>query len=110
MKLEAVPPGMIDWAGLPSTVLAGATGTAVERVRQLDDIRLRVVEYRPGYLADHWCAKGHVLFVLSGGLVIEHQDGSRYELGAGTSWHVADQMFPPHRVLSERGARVFIVD
>ena len=24
-------------------------------------LRVRMVEYSPGYLADHWCAKGHIL-------------------------------------------------
>ena len=47
---------------------------------------MRIVDYGAGYVADHWCAKGHILLVVSGALVIEHQDGGRYELAAGMSW------------------------
>ena len=64
----------------------------------------------PGYVADHWCPKGHVLFVIAGALAIEHRDGARYELSEGTTWHVADDAGAPHRVLCEQGATVFIVD
>ena len=30
-----------------------------------------MVEYSPGYAADHWCSKGHVILCLTGGLDIE---------------------------------------
>jgi hypothetical protein len=88
----------------------GATGTATARTRRFGDTQLRLVDYSAGYLADHWCDKGHVLLVVAGSLVIEHQDGRRYDLTAGMSWHVADDGAAAHRVVCEKGATVFIVD
>jgi hypothetical protein len=110
MNIADLPPGMIDWPRIARTVLAGEAGNASGRAQQLGDIQVRIVEYSAGYLADHWCHKGHILFVVSGALVIEHQDGSRYDLTPGTSWHVADNQGAPHRVVCAKGATVFIVD
>jgi hypothetical protein len=104
MKLEDMPVGAIDWSGMPAVEHPGETGTVT------GDTQIRLVDYSPGYVADHWCAKGHVIFVAEGDLVIEHQDGSRYPLAAGTSYHVADNDGSPHRVICEGGATVFIVD
>jgi hypothetical protein len=110
MRLRNVPLGTTDWSAIPPTVHRGVTGTATVRARQLGDIQLRVVDYGAGYMADHWCPKGHILYVLSGALVLEHDDGSQYSLAPGMSWHVGDDEGPPHRVTCESGARVFIVD
>jgi len=110
MKLEGMTLGATDWSTLPVTVHPGTTGSATARTRQLGDIQLRLVDYGAGYLADHWCAKGHILFVVAGSLVIEHQDGSRCALSPGTSWHAGDGDGPPHRVVCDTGATVFIVD
>jgi hypothetical protein len=110
MDLAGLPCGMIDWAGEPAVTVPGATGAATARTRQFGGIQLRLVDYSAGYLAGHWCDKGHVLFVVAGHLVIEHHDGNRYDLAAGATWHVADRGAPAHRVVCERGATVFIVD
>lgn len=101
---------MIDWANEPSETVPGETGAATARACRFGDTQLRLVDYSAGYLADHWCDKGHVLFVAAGSLIIEHRDGSRYDLAAGMSWHVADHGAPAHRVVCEKGATVFIVD
>jgi hypothetical protein len=110
MQFADLPQGVIDWSLLPSTVQPGIAGAATARSRTYGDIQLRVVEYGAGYIADHWCAKGHILFVIEGDLVIEHQDGTRYPLTRGMTWHVADENFPPHRVVCGNGAKVFIID
>lgn len=110
MRLKNLPPGAIDWANEPVAVQPGETGTAASRGRMLGGTQLRIVDYGAGYVADHWCGKGHILFVVSGELVIEHQDGNRYELARGMSWHAAGGEGPPHRVVSKDGARVFIID
>jgi len=110
MKLADVPQGMINWSRVPRSVQPGDSGTAAGRACAVGDIQLRVVEYSAGYVADHWCHKGHILFVMSGALVIEHQDGQRYDLTPGTTWHVADESGPAHRVVCEQGATVFIVE
>ncbi|HEV2955615.1 MAG TPA: hypothetical protein VGX95_05820 [Xanthobacteraceae bacterium] len=48
--------------------------------------------------------------MLAGELMIEHDDGRRFALSAGMSWHAPDDDGPPHRVVCEAGATVFIVD
>jgi hypothetical protein len=74
-------------------------------------VQVRLVEYGAGYLADHWCAKGHVIYVVVGTLSIDHEDGTpARNLAAGMSWCVGDGEGPAHRVRSETGATVFIVD
>jgi hypothetical protein len=110
MKLENLPIGAIDWSVVPAVVQPGESGTASARTRDLGAVKLRLVEYGAGYRADHWCAKGHLVHVVAGGLVIEHQDGRRFALGPGMSWHAPDDAGPPHRVLCDHGATVFIVD
>jgi hypothetical protein len=77
MKLIDVALGATDWTGEPASVQAGVTGSATVRARQLGDVQLRMVDYGAGYVADHWCHKGHVLTVVSGALVIAHQDAVR---------------------------------
>ncbi|WXH27691.1 hypothetical protein WA016_01616 [Myxococcus stipitatus] len=75
----------------------------------MGDIRVRLVEYTPGYVADHWCARGHILLVLEGTLLTELQDGRRFELGPMMSYQVADDD-GKHRSSTQTGARLFIVD
>ena len=62
-----------------------------------------------GYLADHWCEKGHILLCLTGDLETELADGRTFHLGPGMSYQVADRA-EPHRSSSETGATLFIVD
>jgi quercetin dioxygenase-like cupin family protein len=111
MKLTQMPEAVTDWTRTSMVTIAGASGAAQVRARQIGAVQLRVVEYSADYLADHWCSKGHIIYVISGALAIEHEDGtSAHLLQAGVSWHVADGATPAHRVRSETGARVFIVD
>lgn len=110
MKLVDLPCGMIDWVSVPRITHPGGTGHAAIRSRVFGDIQLRMVEYSAGYRADHWCDKGHILLVTEGAVTLEHRDGTRYELVAGATWHVADNGAAPHRVICEHGSIVFIVD
>jgi hypothetical protein len=109
MKLRDLPFTAIDWDALVPITHPGAPGTATWRTFERGDVRARVVEYAPGYVADHWCARGHVVFVLSGELVTELRDGRRVTLAAGQGYAVADDD-GEHRSSSPRGARLFIVD
>ncbi len=70
---------------------------------------MRLVEYTPGYLADHWCEKGHVLLCLEGELETELRDGRHFVLHPGMSYQVADRA-EAHRSSTLAGARLFIVD
>ncbi|MEG0996589.1 MAG: DHCW motif cupin fold protein, partial [Clostridia bacterium] len=49
-------------------------------------VRVRMVEYTAGYLADHWCVKGHILLCLEGELHTELEDGRRFVLRPGMSY------------------------
>lgn len=109
MKITDVPFGVTDWSDVPPTEHPGETGTASWRTREIGNIRVRMVEYSPGYLADHWCSRGHVLLVLEGELVTELEDGSAHVLRSGQSYQVADGAMP-HRSRTAGGARLFIVD
>jgi uncharacterized cupin superfamily protein len=110
MKLQRLPIGAVDWRKVPAVAHKGETGSATARARDLGGVQLRVVHYGAGYRADHWCAKGHIVHVLAGDLTIEHDDGRRFQLAAGMSWHAPDDDGPPHRVVCAAGATVFIVD
>ena len=87
----------------------GERGSALWRTRQFGDIRVRMVEYTPGYAADHWCVKGHILFCVEGELHTELKDGRKFVLKPGVSYQVADNA-EPHRSYTAIGAKLFIVD
>lgn len=100
----------IDWNAVAPTEHRGERGTAVWRAFQIGDLRVRMVEYSAGYVADHWCDRGHVLLVLEGEMESELKDGRRTILTAGSSYVVSDFGDAAHRSSSPRGARLFIVD
>lgn len=110
MKIPDLAFSIIDWSKIPAVEHAGETGAANWRTLMIDDIRIRVVEYSPGYLADHWCDRGHILYVLEGELETELRDGRRFTLTAGMSYQVSDFGDSPHRSSTLKGARLFIVD
>ncbi len=109
MDMKNIPFTVVDWTQVPVTEHPGVTGMAMWHTQQFGDIRVRMVEYTPGYMADHWCSKGHVLLILEGELVTELQDGRTYTLLPGMSYQVADQA-EPHRSHTGPGAKLFIVD
>ena len=109
MKIPELPFTVTDWASVPRTEHAGETGQAFWRTLNIGDLRVRMVEYTPGYLADHWCQKGHVLLVLDGELHTELADGRTVVLKPGQSYQVADGDLA-HRSRTENGAKLFIVD
>lgn len=109
MKMTDIPFGTTDWSGITPTQHPGITGLATWRTRQFGQIRVRRVDYSPGYVADHWCQKGHILFVLEGQLETELEDGRKFTMIAGQSYQVADGA-EPHRSSTTSGAKLFIVD
>jgi quercetin dioxygenase-like cupin family protein len=109
VKIEAIPFDTTDWSAITPTRHAGETGSATWQTREVGAIRVRMVEYSPGYRADHWCRKGHVLLVLDGELHTELEDGRRFVLRPGQSYQVADG-HEAHRSSTPTGARLFIVD
>ncbi len=109
MKIEGIPFEVTDWTGVGTTASNGRTGKAISREIDRGDIRLRLVEYSPGYESDHWCAKGHVVWVLEGDLRIELEDGKNFNLKGGMSFVVGDNV-AAHKAFSDSGAEVIIVD
>ncbi len=109
MRISELPFGVTDWSGVEKTVRAGETGEAVSRTRQFGVLRLRMVEYSPGYRADHWCRKGHFLLCLEGELETELADGRRFTLAPGMMYQVADDA-EAHRSSTRSGAKLYIVD
>ena len=109
MKIEQIPFGTTDWSTVTATTHPGETGTALWRTREFGAIRVRIVEYSANYLADHWCSKGHILFVLEGELETELADGRIILLKPGMSYQVADNA-EPHRSRTCDGAKLFVVD
>ncbi|MEZ5740057.1 MAG: DHCW motif cupin fold protein [Burkholderiaceae bacterium] len=109
MKMTDIPFGTTDWADVAETEHPGDSGSAYWRTRRFGDIRVRMVRYSAGYLADHWCEKGHILLCLEGELTTELRDGRVFTLRPGISYQVADAA-EAHRSSTATGARLFIVD
>ena len=109
MQMASIPFGTTDWSKVERTEHRGETGTAYWRTQTFGGIRVRMVEYTPGYLADHWCSKGHILLCLEGELHTELSDGRRFVLTPGLSYQVADGA-EPHRSHTSTGVKLFIVD
>jgi hypothetical protein len=109
MDMKNIPFGLTDWSQIDPTQHQGETGVATWRTLHFDTIRVRMVEYSPGYLADHWCRKGHILLCLEGELHTELADGRKFVLTPGLSYQVADDA-EPHRSHTQTGAKLFIID
>ena len=110
MKMSDIPFGTTDWASVAPTEHRGESGMATWRTREFGGIRVRMVDYSPNYLADHWCQKGHILLVLAGELETELDDGRRVILKPGQSYQVADGAEPHRSRTGPDGAKLFIVD
>jgi quercetin dioxygenase-like cupin family protein len=109
MKMSNIPFSITDWGQIEPVEHKGISGSAFWRTQQFGDIRVRMVEYTPGYIADHWCVKGHILLCVEGELHTELEDGRTYILKPGMSYQVADNA-EPHRSQTAVGAKLFIVD
>ena len=110
MKIPDLAFTVTDWSKLEAVAHPGEHGMAYWRTFAIGDLRVRHVEYAPGYLADHWCDRGHVLYVLSGEIESELKDGRRFLLSAGMSYQVSDFGDAAHRSFSPKGAVLFIID
>jgi quercetin dioxygenase-like cupin family protein len=109
MQMTDIPFQTTEWSRIEPTRHDGITGFALWRTKRHGGLRLRIVEYSPGYSADHWCEKGHILFCLEGELRTELLDGRVFRLTPGMTYEVSDGA-EPHRSSTTRGAKLFIVD
>ncbi len=109
MRIAGLPFGTVDWSSVEATSHRGERGVAHWRTRTFGDVRVRMLEYSPGYLADHWCSKGHFLLCLAGELITELADGRVFTLTPGMSYQVGDGA-EAHRSSTRGGATLFVVD
>lgn len=109
MDINNLPFCVTNWKDITPTQHAGDSGFALWHTQQFGAIRVRMVEYSAGYVADHWCKKGHVLLCLAGELHTELEDGRVFVLTPGMSYQVADNA-EAHRSSTTGGATLFIVD
>ncbi len=109
MNSKNIPFITIDWNTIPKTEYTGETGKAYWQTLQFEGLRVRIVEYTEGYLADHWCKKGHIVHCLEGEFTSELQDGSRFMLKKGMTYIVTDDL-SSHRSFSAHGVKLLIID
>jgi quercetin dioxygenase-like cupin family protein len=104
-----IPFHTIDWINIPKTEHKGATGTSIWQTLQFEGLRVRLVEYSAGYLADHWCQKGHFVHCLEGEFISEMENGETFRLTKGMTYIVSDNL-SSHRSVSENGVKLLIID
>jgi quercetin dioxygenase-like cupin family protein len=109
MPQSNIPFRVIDWTGIDKTEHPGQTGSAFWKTLQLPGLRIRIVTYSPGYLADHWCQKGHIVHCLEGELITEHESGERYVLKPGMTYVVSDNL-SSHRSIAQGEVKLLIID
>lgn len=109
MKIEGIPYTSIDWSKIPAEKHSGVTGEASWKVCNMGNFRVRLVEYSPGYEADHWCSKGHIIQVLEGEIHTKLKDGRVMTTKAGGTIVVSDDI-DPHCSHTETGVKLLIID
>lgn len=109
MQIPTCDPLAIDWNTCPTVIVQGAQGTITVSQVEIGEIRIRLAQFSPDYLADHWCVKGHIVQVLDGQLILEHRESETLFLDAGKTFIVGDDA-QPHLARSEGGAKVIIID
>jgi len=110
MEIPQIPFTAVNWEEIPRSTHPGVTGFATWRTFEKGNLRIRMVDYSPGYLADHWCARGHIIHILEGNMISELKDGSKSFLKAGMTYLMSDDPVNPHRTFTETGVSLFIVD
>lgn len=109
MKIEKHPFGINDWSAISKEEHKGISGMAYWQIIMMGEIRIRMVDYSAGYVADHWCNKGHIIYCIKGKMKTELQDGRKMKLKKGMTYQVGDDS-EAHRSSSKNGCRLFIVD
>jgi hypothetical protein len=107
--ISNIPFQTIDWTAIPKTEHSGDTGKAWWQTVQFPGLRIRLVEYSPGYFANHWCEKGHVVYCLAGEFVSKLKDGQSFSLQEGMMYVVSDDL-SSHRSRTDSGVKLLIID
>ena len=107
--MSNIPFQTINWELIEKIEHKGETGVAFWQTIQFDGLRIRLVEYSSGYLADHWCQKGHIVHCLEGEFISELKTGEKIKLTKGETYIVSDEL-SSHRSTSEKGVKILIID
>ncbi len=110
MKVKTgIPFQTVDWNSIEKTLHPGEKGLAYWQTLQFEGLRIRIVEYTAGYLADHWCQKGHIVHCLQGSFTSELESGEVFSLEEGMTYIVSDNL-SSHRSVSGKGVKLLIID
>ncbi len=109
MKILPQPFETFNWHKIEKIKYPGEKGFALWQTVMMGEIRIRMDEYSAGYIADHCCNKGHIIFCIKGKMTTALQDGRKMKLKKGMTYHVGDDS-DAHRSSSKKGCRLFIVD
>jgi mannose-6-phosphate isomerase class I len=109
MGPKNIPFTLINWDFIEKASKHGETGFVLTQGLQLTGLQIRTVEYTAGYLADHWCQKGHIVHCLEGEFVTEHENGESCTLKKGMTYVVSDKL-SSHRSKTENGVKLLIID
>jgi len=104
-----IPFQLINWTEIPKEEFKGEKGTAYWQTIRFAGLRIRLVEYSPGYIADHWCKKGHIVHCLEGEFTSELENGGKFKLSPGMTYVVSDNL-SSHRSITSTGVKVLIID
>jgi quercetin dioxygenase-like cupin family protein len=104
-----IPFQITDWNEIPITIHKGETGEARWRTIQFEGLRMRMVEYTAGYMADHWCSKGHIIYCIEGEMISYLSDGTQQILKEGMTYQVSDNA-SSHKSFTEKGVSLLIID
>ncbi|HZV69151.1 MAG TPA: DHCW motif cupin fold protein [Saprospiraceae bacterium] len=104
-----IPFTLIDWEQIPKTEKVGEEGNVTQRAVDYPGLKIRIVEYSAGFMADHWCQKGHIVYCLEGSFESEMESGEKFQLSKGMTYVVSDDM-SSHRSNTESGTKLLIID
>lgn len=109
MNKNTIPFQTIDWDSIPKVEYKAESGSAWWQTVEFGGLRVRIVEYSVGYVADHWCQKGHIVHCLKGEFLTEQQNGEELNLTEGQTYIVSDDL-SSHRSIAEKGVKLLIID
>ena len=87
----------------------GEFGVAFWQTIEFGGLRIRLVEYSGGYLADHQCQKGHIVHCLEGEFISELENGDQFLLSKGMTYIVSDNL-SSHRSIASKKVILLIID
>ncbi len=107
--MSKIPFQTIDWTSIEKVEYKGEKGLAFWQTIEFGGLRMRLVEYSKGYLADHWCQKGHIVHCLEGEFISELVTGEKITLTKGETYVVSDDL-SSHRSVYLNGVKLLIID